>query len=170
MLNVSLGDQGVLGPRACGCPLEGLGWNTHLHAIRSFEKLTVGGMALPDGDLARTLEQVLPARFGGGPTDYQLVEEEAGDGRPRLRLLVHPRIGAVDARSVIVAFLGSVGRGSGMERMTELVWRDHGALVVERRAPLETSGGKILHLHRRTRHGRSADGSRGRAASEPGSL
>jgi hypothetical protein len=39
------------------------------------------------------------------------------------------------------------------------VWRDHGALAVERRAPLETSGGKILHLHRRTRPGRSADGS-----------
>jgi hypothetical protein len=49
--------------------------------------------------------------------------------------------------------------------MTELVWRDHGALVVERRAPLETSGGKILHLHRR-RRGRSADPSRGQVASE----
>jgi len=43
MLNVSLGDQAELVQRACGCPLEALGWVTHLHTIRSFEKLTAGG-------------------------------------------------------------------------------------------------------------------------------
>jgi hypothetical protein len=169
MLNVSLGDQGVLGRRACGCPLEALGWSTHLHGVRSFEKLTVGGMALPDGDLGRALEQVLPARFGGGPTDYQLVEDEAEDGRARLRLLVHPRIGAVDARAVVAAFLGAIGRGNGAERITELVWWDQRVVVIERRAPLETPGGKILHLHRRSQPGGSADGSRGPAAPGPGS-
>ena len=43
VLNVSLGDQAELVQRACGCPLEALGWVTHLHTIRSFEKLTAGG-------------------------------------------------------------------------------------------------------------------------------
>jgi len=169
MLNVSLGDRGVLGRRVCGCSLDVLGWTTHLHSIRSFEKLTVGGMALADGDLGRALEQVLPARFGGGPTDYQLVEDEVEGGRARLRLLVHPRIGAVDEREVVAVFLGTVGRGSGAERMTELVWWDHKAVVVERRAPLETPGGKVLHLHREPRHTRSAEGSRGPVAPGPGS-
>jgi hypothetical protein len=166
LLNVSLGDQGVLGRRACGCPLEALGWSTHLHDLRSFEKLTVGGMALADGALGRVLEQELPARFGGGPTDYQLVEDEREDGRARLRLLVHPRIGAVDSRAVVAAFLGAIGRGSGAERMTGLVWGDHGVVVMERRAPLETPGGKILHLHRRS----SPAGASGARPSVPQSL
>ena len=43
VLNVALGDQAELVQRACGCPLEALGWVTHLHTIRSFEKLTAGG-------------------------------------------------------------------------------------------------------------------------------
>ena len=74
LLNVSLGDQAVVAARACGCPLEDLGWTTHLHTIRSYEKLTAGGMTFLDTDLVRVLEEVLPTRFGGGPTDYQLEE------------------------------------------------------------------------------------------------
>lgn len=35
--------------------------------------------------------EALPARFGGGPTNYQLVEEARADGHPSLRLLVHAR-------------------------------------------------------------------------------
>src|SRR5262249_52228240 len=35
LLNVSLGDCAVLTSRRCGCPLESLGWNRHLHTIRS---------------------------------------------------------------------------------------------------------------------------------------
>ncbi len=44
LLNVSLGDQCILSQRQCGCPLERLGWTTHLRKIRSYEKLTAGGM------------------------------------------------------------------------------------------------------------------------------
>jgi len=87
LLNVSMGDQAVMTRRACGCPLEQLGWATHLHTIRSYEKLTSGGMTFLDTDVIRVLEEVLPARFGGAPTDYQLLEDEADDGSPRLRLL-----------------------------------------------------------------------------------
>src|SRR5262249_44513834 len=83
LLNVSMGDRAVLTRRRCGCPLEALGWRTHLHTIRSFEKLTAGGMTFLDTDVIRVLEEVLPARFGGGPTDYQLVEEDGADGQPR---------------------------------------------------------------------------------------
>src|SRR5262249_47784638 len=75
-LNVSLGDEAILERRDCGCPLERRGWRTHAHTIRSFEKLTAGGMTFLDVDVIRVLEEVLPARFGGGPADYQLVEEE----------------------------------------------------------------------------------------------
>ena len=147
LLNVSLGDQGVLARRTCGCPLERLGWTTHLHTIRSYEKLTAGGMTFLDTDLIRVLEEVLPARFGGAPTDYQLVEEEAADGQPRLRLLVHPAVGLLDSGTVADAFLSAISRGSGSERVMGLAWRAANFLHVERRPPLVTATGKILHLH-----------------------
>ncbi|HXJ77421.1 MAG TPA: hypothetical protein VMS64_01965 [Candidatus Methylomirabilis sp.] len=97
LLNVCLGDQAELGQRSCGCVLEKLGWTTHVVGVRSFEKLTAGGMTFFDTDLIRVLEEVLPARFAGGPTDYQLIEEEYTDGRPCLRLLVHPALGPLDS-------------------------------------------------------------------------
>ena len=85
------------GTAACGCPLDSLGWTTHLHGIRSFEKLTAGGMTFLDSSVMRVLDEVLPARFGGGPTDYQLLEEEGDDGLSRVTLLVHPAIGPLSA-------------------------------------------------------------------------
>ena len=80
LINVSLGDQAELTRRSCGCSLERLGWFSHLHSIRSYEKLTAGGMTFFDSDVIRVLEEKLPARFGGGPIDYQLVEDEGPDG------------------------------------------------------------------------------------------
>jgi hypothetical protein len=148
LLNVSLGDQAQMVRRTCGCPLERLGWITHLHTIRSFAKVTAGGMTLPDSEVARVLEEVLPAHFGGGPTDYQLVEEDGADGQPVLRLLVHPSIGPLDDEPIGDTFLNAMGEGLGAERVMELQWRRAGLLRVERRPPLVTPSGKVLHFHR----------------------
>jgi hypothetical protein len=147
LLNVSVGDQAVLSERACGCPLEALGWTTHLHTIRSYEKLTAGGMTFLDVDVVRVLEQVLPERFGGDPTDYQLVEGPAENGHPRVQLLVHPALGALDSEAVRGAFIGALGVGSGTERIMAAVWSDAEVLRVERRPPIVSASGKILHLH-----------------------
>lgn len=146
LLNVSMGDQATVERRWCGCPMEGLGWTTHMRDIRSYEKLTSQGMTFLDTDVIRVLEEVLPRRFGGAPTHYQLVEEESSDGRAILRLLVHPAVGAVDVATVGEAFLEAIARVGG-ERMMSQVWRDAGLFRVERREPLPTSSGKILHLH-----------------------
>jgi hypothetical protein len=147
LLNVALGDRAVVVDRRCGCPLERLGWTTHLHTIRSYEKLTAGGMTFLDTDVIRVLEEVLPARFGGVPTDYQLLEEEADGGLARVRLLVRPEVGPLDSAAVAEAFLTAIGTGAGTERIMGEVWRDGEILRVERRAPLTTPSGKILHLH-----------------------
>ena len=147
MLNVSMGDQATVTKRECGCPLERLGWVTHLHNIRSFEKLTGGGMTFLDTDVIRVLEEEMPARFGGAPTDYQLVEEEAGDGQPRLRLLVHPAIGPLDTNAVADAFLKAIGSRSPSEQLMEIFWRDADLFRVEREVPIATTAGKIMHLH-----------------------
>jgi hypothetical protein len=151
MLNVSLGDQAVLASRPCGCLLGKVGWRTHLQGIRSFEKLTAGGMSFLDTDIIRVLEDVLPARFGGAPTDYQLVEDEEADGRPRLRLFIHPALGPVDPQEASATFLDAIGAGVGPERVMGLAWRGAGLPRVERRPPLATGSGKILHLHRASR-------------------
>ncbi|HEX2695172.1 MAG TPA: hypothetical protein VHP61_05420 [Acidobacteriota bacterium] len=148
MLNVSLGDQAALGPRSCGCPLEALGWGRHLSRIRSYQKLTAGGMSFLDCDLARVLEEDLPRRFGGTPLDYQLAEDEDENGRPKLRLLVSPAVGPLDEAAVVDAFLSCLGRGEGAERVMSLQWREEGFLRIDRRAPLVTAGGKVLHLLR----------------------
>jgi hypothetical protein len=156
LLNVSMGDHAVLEERACGCPMDGLGWTTHLHGIRSVEKLTAGGMTFLDVDVARILDEVLPARFGGTPTDYQLIEEEGPAGRPCLRLLVSPSVGPADGASVASAFLDALGAGDGVDRVMGLVWREGGFLGVERQSPRTTPAGKILHVHVGARNGRSA--------------
>jgi hypothetical protein len=147
MLNLSMGDQGTLAPSACGCPLERLGWTTHLSGVQSREKLTAGGRTCYDVDVVRVLEHVLPGHFGGGPTDYQLVEGEADSGEPVVRLLVHPAVGPVDEARVAEAFLAAIGAGSGAARIMGTVWRDARLLRVDRRAPLPGASGKILHLH-----------------------
>lgn len=165
LLNVSLGDQAVVEARACGCPLEQLGWATHLHTIRSHEKLTAGGMTFLDVDVVRVLEENLPARFGGGPTDYQLVETEADDGRPRLKLLVHPAIGPLDEREVADAFLRGIAATSDAGRMMGRLWQESGWLEVERSVPRVTGAGKILHLHQER-----GPRSQGAAAASPSAL
>jgi hypothetical protein len=147
LLNVSTGDRATVEEGICDCPMQQLGWPIHLRDVRSFEKLTAGGMTFLDADVIRVLEEVLPASFGGGPTDYQLIEDESGEGHPRLRLLVHPSAGPLDCESVADTFLTSIGSGSHAERVMELQWRDSGLLRVERRAPIPTASGKILHLH-----------------------
>jgi hypothetical protein len=148
LLNVSMGDRAEITRRTCGCPLERLGWVTHLHTIRSYEKLTAGGMTFLDTDVIRILEEVLPRRFGGGPTDYQLAEEEAPDGRARIRLLVHPAVGPLNVGDVAGTFLAALGSGSRAASMMALQWRESGLLAVDRQVPHATGTGKILHLHR----------------------
>jgi hypothetical protein len=148
LLNVSMGDQAELVRRECGCPMERHGWTTHLHTIRSFEKLTGEGMTVLDLDAIRVLEEELPTRFGGTAAHYQLVEDAGPDGRSRLLLLVDPAAGAVDAAAVARAFLDGIAQISEAQRVMALVWRQAGLLRVERRPPYRTPSGKILHVHR----------------------
>ena len=44
-------------------------------------------------------------------------------------------------------FLAAIGQAGGAERIMSLVWRDGQLVEVERRPPLASASGKILHLH-----------------------
>jgi hypothetical protein len=145
-LNVSMGDQAVLEEINCGCALQDLGWKTHISQIRSFEKLTGAGMTFLDTDIIQILEEILPSRFGGAPTDYQLIEGENERGEPVLQLRIHPSLGPLDEEQVIQVFLQSISAGQGSARIVGFTWEKTGLLQVDRRPPQGSSSGKILHL------------------------
>jgi hypothetical protein len=146
MLNVEVDDYGVLGRRSCGCPLERVGLSLHLHTIRSFEKLTSEGTCFTGADLLQLIEEVLPTRFGGAPTDYQLVEEEV-DGLARVSLLVSPRVGRVNPEELVAAVFDTLAVGDASRPMMLEQWRGNETLQLIRRDPIETASGKVLPLH-----------------------
>jgi hypothetical protein len=146
LLNVSMGDCATVTARRCGCPLEMLGWPIHLKQIRSFEKLTALGVTFEDSEIIPLLEELLPRAFGGGPTDYQLEEEESADGAPCLHLRVRPSVGDVDPEAVAEFFLEEIGKSSEIKRNMAAIWRQTGLLRVVGGAPRRTPSGKILHL------------------------
>lgn len=146
MLNVEVGDYGVMLQRECGCPLGKAGLHWHLHTIRSYEKLTSAGMHFVGTELLDLLETALPQRFGGGPTDYQLVEDEV-DGETVLRLVAAPSLGPLDETEVISFVLERLRRAPAGGRLMTEVWRDSHLLRLERAQPYVTGAAKVQPLH-----------------------
>jgi len=146
LINAEIDDYGELDEHRCGCPWEALGLTTHLYGIRSVEKLTSEGMSFLGGELIRLLEEVLPARFGGDATSYQLIERER-DGLTVVEMRVDPAVGPLDEQAVLAAALGHLSTISAAHRMMAESWREAGTLHVVRAAPVATASAKILPLH-----------------------
>jgi hypothetical protein len=146
MLNVESDDHGRLVRRRCGCLLDELGYTLHLSDIRSWEKLTSEGMNFLGADLLELVEEVLPARFGGSPTDFQFLEEEE-QGLPKVTLLVSPRLGRVDEAQVSQAVLEFLDGASGRAVRYGDRWREGETLRVRRDEPVATGASKVLALH-----------------------
>ena len=147
MLNVELDDYGVIEARSCGCPLEAYGYAEHIREIRSFRKLTGEGVTLVGSEVLSVLEEVLPARFGGSPIDYQLLEEEDERGFTRLSLVVSPSIKIADERAVLAALLDALGEKSVADGLTRAIWSNAGTVRIKRMEPIRTARGKLLPLH-----------------------
>ena len=146
LLNVETGDYGTLLERTCGCPLGAVGLGTHLHTIRSYEKLSTAGMTFMGSALLDVLETALPQRYGGGPTDYQFVETEI-EGETVIKLVIAPGVGALDEQQVVAYTLDELSRRTRAGRMQTQVLRDGGTLRVERAQPYLTPAAKIQPLH-----------------------
>jgi hypothetical protein len=146
-LNVANGDYATLFKRDCGCLLERAGFTLHIHRVRSYEKFTSEGMNYFYGDLYELFEKTLPAEFGGGPGDYQLVEEEDRNGQTRLTLLVRPEVGKLDEERLVARFKEALERGGKGGRFTANLWQKAGTFRVRRQAPYSSPRGKILPLH-----------------------
>jgi hypothetical protein len=147
LLNVENGDYARLERRDCGCALERSGLTLHLHHIRSFEKFASEGMNYFHTDLFELLEKTLPAEFGGGPGDYQLVEEEDSAAQTRLTLRVHPTVADLDEARLLARLQEALAESSRQQRFMAKVWQAAGTLRVRREAPYASPRGKILPLH-----------------------
>ncbi len=143
MINVEIGDTGVLEHRACDCLLGRLGLDQHLHTIRSFENLTGEGVTVLGADIAWVLEEVLPRLFGGSLADYQLVETQDARGLPRLSLLVSPEVGPLDEDSVLRAFLAGLTPMRPTYGFMIDQWMRSGSIRLERALPVPTDRGKV---------------------------
>jgi hypothetical protein len=147
MLNVESDDYGIVETRSCGCALETYGFTDHLRSIRSFRKLTGEGVTLVGSDMVRILEEVLPAKFGGSPLDYQLAEEEDEQGFTRLNLFVSPKIPIEDEKEVIDTVLDAMRKNSLAGDFAQALWRQARTLRVQRKEPVWTARGKLSPLH-----------------------
>ncbi len=147
LLNVENGDYGILEERDCGCALGRVGLTQHLNRIRSYEKFTSEGMNYFYGDLFEIFEKTLPAEFGGGPGDYQLVEEEDDRGQTRLTLRIHPDVPNLNEDALLRRLHEELAKGSRANEFGAKVWQDAGTLRVRREVPYASARGKILPLH-----------------------
>jgi hypothetical protein len=159
MLNVESDDYGILETRRCGCLLGDLGFHVHLSGIRSYDKLTSEGMTFLGSELISLVDEQLPSRFGGHPTDYQFVEEEDG-ALPRISLVISPRVGRVDEAQVVDAVMSVLRSYSWCKKVMADIWRESDTLRVVRREPYQTAAAKILPLHLVPGRARRVDASR----------
>jgi len=146
LLNVESDDYGILETRSCGCLFEELGFRQHVHNIRSFAKLTGSGMTIIGSDFVHILEDVLPRKYGGAATDYQLIEEEDSQGQTRLILIISPTVGVVADNEVIDTVLRELRDGAHGGKLAAGFWSQVNTLQVKRMNPVSRSG-KITTLH-----------------------
>ena len=128
-------------------------------------ELTGEGVTLVGSDMVRVLEEVLPARFGGGPHDFQLLEEVGADGLSKLVLLADPRLDLPSEGVLVEAALQAIAASSDAGGLASSLWRQARTLHVRRERPRLTDRGKFLPIrvagiHDRRAHDTGAGGSK----------
>lgn len=145
VINAESDDAGILGPARCGCKLRAMGFDRQLDRIFSYGKLTGHNLTLVQGDILELLERHLPARFGGAPTDFQLVEHE-GSAQTELELRVDPRLGVRSTEEVREFVIGRVRQLWG-GALTAATWKHNENFRVVFAEPYLTGERKVLPLH-----------------------
>jgi len=157
LINVDMDDAGILEKATCDCTFRRAGFTTRIRDIFSYGKLTGQGVTLVGTDILRILEEVLPARFGGAPTDYQLVEQD-GDQQARIILRVSRRVPLPSPEALRDCWLRELRQfqgGTGAMRM----WRSTQAVEVLHEDPIAARSGKVLPLHLLGSGSRTSDAS-----------
>ncbi len=145
-LNTETGDYGCVETKHCGCALERLGFNRHIHTVRSFEKLTAEGATFVGSDLIPLVQRTLPAAFGGDAIDYQFLEEADEDGIPKLYILISPELGDIDEDRLREVVFETLTAGEYSHAYSRSYWTQAGTIMIKRMRPIPTARGKIVPL------------------------
>jgi hypothetical protein len=145
LFNVEMDDFGALEKHECPCLLGKLGYNWHIHNIRSFSKLTGNGMTIIGSDLITTIEKTLPDKFGGSPIDYQIIEEEDEKGTTSLIMVISPAVGTINEDEVKNVILNDLRKNAVGGKLAAGLWNQINTLKMKRMNPISKSG-KILTL------------------------
>jgi hypothetical protein len=147
LLNVENDDYGIVRHGVpCDCGYGRLGLRTRVADIRGISKVVAAGISLDGETFDRLVEIELPARLGGGPGDYQFVEEEGPSGT-LVSLLVHPRLDGIDERAALGVVREVLARTENGV-LADGVWSPGRGLRIVRSAPTSTKAGKTLSFER----------------------
>ncbi len=89
---------------------------------------------------------LLPLKYGGDSTDYQIVEEEDEKGFTRLSIFVSPRIGDIDEKDLIETVLVELKSKDENVLMPE-IFSQADTFRVKRAYPVSSERGKVFPLH-----------------------
>jgi hypothetical protein len=148
LINVELGDSGILENRLCGCLAGALGLTTHLRQVSSFERATSEGMTVGFRELERVIEDALVPSYGGTALDYQWVEREDGSRLTRLLLRVSPERGEIETPALVATVLDSLRQGNAGLSLAVELWQRAGTIQVVRERPRATRMGKTVAVLR----------------------
>jgi hypothetical protein len=144
LLNMENDDYGtLLGPaEICGGPFDALGLRRKISGVRGISKVVAGGVTVDGELLVQLVDAVLPARFGGAPSDYQFAEAGA-DGVARLELRVSARLPGVVEEEVVEVVEAAL-RGDELGLLAASVWSPSQSVRVVREQPRVARSGKTL--------------------------
>ena len=141
LINVEIGDTGVIEPANCDCVYSKLGYNQRVRNIAAISKIKGQGYALRVPHMVKLLEEDLPQKFGGRHGDYQLAEVE-GKAQTEMVLRIHPRAKVQSPEEVLRYFLAECRRVPGGS-MTVLQWTESNGVRVEVVEPVLAASGKF---------------------------
>ncbi len=144
LLNVETDDFGILEKKNCNCKLGRLGFDEHFYNIKSFGKLTGERVTFVHTEIVKTLEEVIPEKFGGSLVDYQILEEEDKNGFTKLYLLVSPRVGKIDEEELKKTIYRQLG---GTRAFHVNIWAQANTVQIRREDPIPTKRGKTFPFY-----------------------
>ena len=97
--------------------------------------------------MIRILEHDLPARFGGSPLDYQLIEQEDDGGLTRLFLVIDPAVTIAAEQEVVAEVMRALRKTSAAADAARAVWAQADSVRNNRMKPIQNGHGKISPLH-----------------------
>ncbi len=153
LLNVELGDHGVLRRQPCECALGRAGLDWRVAEVHSPEKIVAEGVKLGEVDFTRLVEEAV-RDLGGGPDDFQIWLGERADGAagPAVVLAPHSAVEPAALRARLRQRLPELSGGALAARL----WLDGGGMEVERRPLAPGAGHKMSRVVRQPPAGRRA--------------